>query len=519
MVERGEKITMNSTQSTKWKKSAPRVFVAALALGVGTVSFTGLRGNAIPQNTPPPVQPSAQVLSIQTAFEQVADKLRPSVVYIRSRQLVNNASIQEQDDNGFPFNFPQPPQNPGRPFQMPQRPSTPRRAEASGSGVIVSEDGYVMTNDHVVAGSDRVTVRLQDGREFVGKVYRDQRSDLALVKINADHLPAAEFADSENVKIGQWAIAFGSPFGLSDTMTVGVVSSTKRHETIGSGNDGRLYPSLIQTDASINPGNSGGPLVDVYGRIMGINVAIESPSGGNVGIGFAIPANQARYIMDQLRSKGVVTRGYLGFVPKSLDYDVAQRYGVKEGALVTEIVAGKPADKAGLQVEDVITRYDNKPIADEATLRELVSRTTPGSTVQLIVHRDGADKTLSATVGAQPADKVEVAPNPVHEHAKGKLGISPGNISDPQTRQEVNIPETIKTGVVIKEVIPGSPAQEARLFKGDILLRLNGKAVTTAEQVSEIAIGLVAGARVPVVVKRMYEDGNVHTILTTINLE
>lgn len=504
-------------QSTKWKKRAPSAFVAAMALGVGTVAFTGLRGTAFSQNTPPPVQPSSQVLSIQSAFEQVAEKLRPSVVYIQSRQTAANSNMMAQEDNPFGFNIP--PQNPGRPFRNPQAPSSPRRAVASGSGVIVSSDGYVLTNDHVVAGADRVTVRLQDGREFVGKVYRDQRSDLALVKISAENLAAAEFADSENVKIGQWAIAFGSPFGLSDTMTVGVVSSTKRHERIGSGNDGRLYPSLLQTDASINPGNSGGPLVDVYGRVMGINVAIESPSGGNVGIGFAIPSNQARYIMDQLRSKGTVTRGYLGFVPKSLDYDEAKRYGVKEGALIEAVVAGKPADKAGLQVEDVVTRYDNKPIADEAALRELVSRTTPGATVQLVVWREGAAKTLTATVGAQQPDKVDTAPVPVHEHAKGKLGISPGNISDPQTRQEVNVPETVTSGVVIKEVLPGGPAAEAKLYKGDILLRLNGKAVTSAEQVSEIASGLASGSRVPVVVKRYIEDGSVQTVLTTISLE
>ena len=494
--------------------------VVAAALGVGTVAFTTVRGvNAGAQNTTPPVQPSPQVLSIQSAFETVADKLRPSVVYIKSRQSLASTAAQG-DDNPFGFPLPQVPGNRQFRFGSPNTPQ--RRAEASGSGVIVSSDGYVMTNDHVVAGSDRVTVRLQDGREFVGRVYRDQRSDLALIKIDATGLPAAEFADSDNVKIGQWAIAFGSPFGLSDTMTVGVVSSTKRSERIGSFADLRLYPSLIQTDASINPGNSGGPLVDIYGRIMGINVAIESPSGGNVGIGFAIPANQAHYIMDQLRSKGSVTRGYLGFIPQTLDYDTQQRYGVKQGALVTTIVSGKPADKAGLEVEDVILRYNNKPVTDEPSLRDLVARTAPGTTVQIVVKRGDAEKTLTATIGEQPADPVAKATSPTpREHAKGKLGLGVGSASDTQVRQDAHLKDTIKEGVVITEVVPGGPAAEANpaIGPGDIIMRLNGKAITSIDQVSEIAANLKSGARIPIIVRRYSEDDSYQTILTTINLD
>lgn len=503
--------------STRWQKRIPSALLAGTIMGTGALALTGLRGNAGPQNTSPPVQPSAQVLNIQDAFEKVADKLRPSVVYIRSRQMVSTTALRGDEENPFGFAFPQGPG--GRQFRVPQGPSM-RRAEASGSGVIVSSDGYIITNDHVVADSDRVTVRLQDGREFVGKVLRDQRSDLALIKVEASNLPAAEFANSDGVKVGQWAIAFGSPFGLSDTMTVGVVSSTKRREDIGRGPDQRLYPSLIQTDASINPGNSGGPLVDVYGRIMGINVAIESPSGGNVGIGFAIPANQARYIMEQLRSKGTVTRGYLGFIPQSLTYDMQQRYGVKEGALITLVQSGKPAAQAGLQVEDVVVRYDGQPVTDEAALREMVSRTAPGKQVALVVKRDGAEKTLTAMVGASPADKAAAAaPAPAREHAKGKLGVSLGNATDPQTREAAHLSNAIKDGVVIVEVLPGSPASEAGLMPGDVLVRLNGKTITSEAQVSDIAGKLNGGAAVPVVVRRAAQDGTIQTILATVTIE
>ncbi len=504
-------------QSTKWQNKAPRALVAGLALGVSTVAFTGMRGHAAPQNSAPPVQPSAQVLSIQTAFEQVAEKLRPSVVYIKSRQSATNAAFQGGQDGDNPFGFALPQGPGGRPRFM--NPQSRRSVEASGSGVIVSNDGYILTNDHVVAGADRVTVTLQDGREMVGKVFRDQRSDLALIKINASGLPAAEFADSDSVKIGQWAIAFGSPFGLTDTMTVGVVSSTKRKETIGGGAELRNYPSLIQTDASINPGNSGGPLVDIYGRVVGINVAIESPSGGNVGIGFTIPANQARYIMEQLRSKGTVTRGYLGFIPQSLDYEAQKRYGVKEGALVTLVQSGQPADRAGLLVEDVIVKYNNKTVEDEATLRDMVSRTAPNTTVPVVVLRDGEPKTLMVTVGVQQiAEKAAAAPAPAREHTRGKLGMSLGEANDAKVRQELSLKDTVKDGIVVVEALQGGPAFEAGIRAGDVLVRINGKRITSVDQVSQMAVGMASGDSVSVVVRRADETGSTN-ILATLKLD
>jgi len=497
-------------------------------LGLSTLAFVGLRGNAGQQSTTPPITPTAQVLDMQNAFEQVAQKLRPSVVYIRSRQTVSSmrgmggiGGLGQDQQDASPFDFPGVPQGGnGRQFRMmpPQQPQA-RRAEASGSGVIVRGDGYILTNDHVVKGADKVTVTLQDGRQFVGKVKEDDKSDLALIKIDAENLPAAEFVpDSDNVKIGQWAIAFGSPFGLSDTMTVGIVSSVKRREEIG-GLTGRLYPSLIQTDASINPGNSGGPLVDVYGRIVGINVAIESRTGSNAGIGFAIPGNQVRYVMDQLISKGIVTRGYLGFVPTTLDYDAQQRYGVKQGALVQLVQEGKPAAQAGLQVEDVIVRYNDKPVADEASLREMVARTAPGAKATMVVRRDGAEQTLTATIGSAPVPKTADAPveAPARTKTTGKLGVSIVDAGDAQVRAKYKLPETIRGGAVIDQIAPGSPAFEAGLQPGDVIVRLGGKTVGNATQLSDIAGGLKAG-NTAAVIRRGGPDG-VQTVLVQIVLE
>jgi serine protease Do len=497
-----------------------RLLRAAIIPGVfalGAVTAVGLRGNA--GQPAPPVQPPAQALDIQSAFEQVADKLRPSVVFIKSRQAVSTGAQfrrnqfpgdDSRDESPFQL-FPNTPG--GRQFRM-MPPTLPRRATASGSGVIVRSDGYILTNDHVVEGADKVTVQLQDGREFQGEVRRDFRSDLALIKINATGLPAAELADSDKSKVGQWAIAFGSPFGLSDTMTVGIVSSLNRDQSIGSGSDGRRYTHLIQTDASINPGNSGGPLIDIYGRVIGINVAIESPSGGNVGIGFAIPANTAKFVMDQLITKGSVTRGYLGIGPKTLDYDEKKQYGVEQGALVASVQDGTPAAKAGIQVGDVVVRYNGQGVKDEGSLRDLIARTKPNQSVNVTVHRDGADRNFTVTLGTAPDEPVADREGPAKTNGGRKLGISVAPANNAEARKQFNLKGDSTQGVIVGEVVPGSPAAEAGFAPGDVLLRLNGKAINSPEQLTEIVRGIRDGSNVSAVVRR-----GTQTILINISME
>ncbi len=501
-------------ETMSWKQKTPLLVAVPVVFGLGAITAMGLRGNAGAQNNKPPVQPGTQVVEMQNAFEQVAETLRPSIVFIRAKQ----AAPAQGEGGDNPFHFPGVPEGDGqdnpfgripRNFQMPRQ-----RATASGSGVIVRSDGYILTNDHVVQGADKVVVRLQDGREFTGQVKRDFRSDLALIKVEATGLPAAQLADSDKVKIGQWAVAFGSPFGLSDTMTLGIISSLHRNQQIGFGTNGRYYPSLIQTDASINPGNSGGPLVDMYGRVVGINVAIESPTGGSVGIGFAIPTNTAKFVMEQLIAKGAVTRGYLGLAPKALTFEDQKRYNLTKGVLVTQVQEGTPAAKAGFQVEDVIVRFNNKPIESEIDFRDVVARTSPGTSVPVTVKRGGEEKSLSVTLGTMD-DKKTAQANPTQKaETKGKLGLMVGDTTDPEVREKLKLDASAKPAAVIMEVVDGSPASEAGLLKGDIIEKIDGKNTANAEAVTSMVKALPAGKSVNMVIRR----GDQH-LLVNIDLE
>lgn len=376
----------------------------------------------------------------------------------------------------------------------------PRQEEATGSGVIVRADGYVLTNDHVVAGSQYATVTLSDGREFRGRVVEDFRSDLALVKIDPGTatLPVAHFADSDTVTSGQWAIAIGSPFDLQNTMTVGVISATHRHQTIGEdASSQRYYPDLIQTDAAINPGNSGGPLLDIDGQVCGINVAIESPVEGSAGVGFAIPAKTAQYVLGQLIDNGKVVRGYLGLAPQDLTPARSEEYGVPSGAWVVQVDHDSPAGKAGIHATDVITRFDGHAVDGELALRTAIETTTPGKTVSLSLVRNGMPMTVSVTVAAPPPSETD---STTSAPSMPKVGVSFKTLTS-SDRQQLGLTPDI-TGVLVTSVAQNSPADLAGLDQGDVIERVGRKPVETAADAGTVLDTLKDGDQTTLVVIR-----------------
>lgn len=416
--------------------------------------------------------------SIQGAFMKVADNISPATVYITVKMDASSAAISPfgGEGNSSPF---------GElfgPDGLQNRSPRGRTVTSSGSGIIVRQDGYILTNDHVVAGAKNgmVLVQLSDGSEYTGKVFRDQRSDLAVVKITAPKpLPYVSFADSSKLRVGQWAIAIGSPFGEQNTMTAGIVSALNRKSAIGSGEEARYYPELIQTDASINPGNSGGPLLDIDGQLIGINVAIESPSGTNAGIGFAIPANTAQYIMMQLITNGKVTRASLGLVPQDIAPKLRAKLGTDKGAYVSQVQGDSAADKADIRAGDVVTKFNDKEITGEVSLRNAISSSAPGSTATITVLReDGKTAILTATLTSSEA-KAPVVPPPAlpRRPANNALGFE----SRPLTAEILSTlglkPAT--KGVVVYSVLPGSAASEAGLASRMVITRVNGTPVST----------------------------------------
>jgi serine protease Do len=448
---------------------------AALSLGTGLALSTASNGNET-QNAPLHVQvdngPLARDVKEGSSFAPIVKKVAPSVVKVFVTMKASENPMANSDMDFFRRFFGGEGLNQFNPGQ-PHSPSE----HGLGSGVIVSPDGYILTNNHVVNNASEIQVALNDGRQFAAKVIgTDPQTDVALIKINADNLPALTLADSDKVEIGDVVLAIGNPFGIGQTVTKGIVSAKDR-TTSGDGDE-----DFIQTDAAINPGNSGGALVDTEGRLVGINSAILTHSGGNQGIGFAVPSNLCRWVMDSLVKNGRVERGLLGVMIQNLTPDLAKAFKLDRttGALVGDVSPGGPADKAGLKSGDVITQFNGQPIQDASQLKLRVAESAPGSTAQVSVSRNGESKTFDVTLSSTPDNKVAKADgNRGTAPREALAGVGVADL-DQSTRAELNIPQNVQ-GAVITEVAPDSAAYESGLRTGDVITELNRQPVKNAQ--------------------------------------
>jgi serine protease Do len=419
------------------------------------------------ETTPPPVAGATP-----PNFVPVVKAVMPAVVNISTTRLVKQGGGPAQsplmDDPFFRQFF-------GdeffRRFQMPRE----RRENSLGSGVIVDSSGYIVTNNHVVAKADEIKVLLNDKREFTGKVVgTDPKSDLAVIKINAKDLPTVPWGDSDKLEVGEYVLAIGNPFGLNQTVTQGIVSA------VGRANVGIAdYEDFIQTDAAINPGNSGGALVNARGHLVGINTAIFSRSGGYMGIGFAVPSNMTRTVMDSLIKGGKVVRGWLGVSIQDVTADLAKQFGLKEsrGALVGEVIADSPAAAAGIQSGDIITAFNGKVVENTSILRNTVAQTLVGKTVKVDLLRNKKTMTLDVKITEQPKEVAQADGETVQGDNKNTAlaGVEVRNLTSEIARQLGLPPGT--SGAVIAGVEPGSAAEEAGLQEGDVIMEINRQPV------------------------------------------
>ncbi len=417
------------------------------------------------------------------SFADLAEEQANAVVNISS-------TIHAKQHKGLPPGYGFPKNSPFNDFFedfMRNMPQQRREQHALGTGFIISADGYVVTNNHVVAGADKVMVKMRDGTEREAKVIgSDSKLDVALLRVKAKGLKTVRLGDSEKLRVGDWVVAIGNPFGLEQTVTAGIVSAKGR--VIGSG----PYDDFIQTDAAINPGNSGGPLFNLKGEVVGINTAIYSQSGGSNGIGFAIPINLAKSVLDDLREYGHVSRARLGVHITDVDQATMEALGLdsREGALVPQVESGSAADKAGIRAGDVIISIDGTPVRKAHDLPIRVARHAPGDKVKIGIVRDGKKKIITVKVDAMPEDETAQNGDPQGEKGKLRLGI----VGEDLTRKLANqLQARVKYGVVIQQVQPGSPALRAGIKRGDVIFRINGKNIKNMRSFSKLAKGFKHG--------------------------
>ena len=457
---------ISSSMTTQPRKVRSRVLLGsalAVVLGGGIVA-----GTILPSQTPAFAE-AVQVEGVQPiSFADVVEKVRPAVVSVRVKTAAREAVSAEDGDSPF---FDMPEGSPMEKFfeQFRKGPRSerrgPRRGSSVGSGFFISDDGYVVTNNHVVSDGDTVTVVLDDGTEYPATVIgTDDKTDLALLKVEGDEkFTYVKFAE-EDVRVGDWVVAVGNPFGLGGTVTAGIISANGRQ--IGAG----PYDDFIQIDAAVNRGNSGGPAFNFKGEVVGVNTAIFSPSGGNVGIAFAIPADMASRIVDDLKDDGSVVRGWLGVQIQPVTMDIADslRLDDEAGALVAEAQSGSPAEKAGVTSGDTILAVNGETVAGPRELALMIAEMAPGATVKVTLWRDGAKKDVDITLGTLPATQKQASleqPAPVEPAALEEFGMEIA-------------PDEAGTGVVITEVDPNGQAAERGLQAGDVILEVGNSAVT-----------------------------------------
>jgi len=403
------------------------------------------------------------------AFSSVVKKAGPAVVHVGVEKSVTGKNLGQ-----FPsdlFNDPFFERFFGPEFRHPRtNPRQDKRSfkqQAAGSGFIISSDGFILTNNHVVGEADKITVRLADKREFPAKIVgTDPQSDVAIIKIEGKDLPTLPLGNSDTLEVGEWVIAIGSPFELNQTVTVGIVSAKGRNR-MGITD----YENFIQTDAAINPGNSGGPLLNIHGEAVGMNTAIFSRSGGYMGIGFAIPINMAKSIEQQLRNTGKVTRGWLGILIQDVNEDLAKSFGLKEsgGALISEVTEGSPAQKSGLLQGDIIVSINETPITDVADLRNRIAMFAPNTELNLRILRDGREKELVVRVGEQPADMASIGKK-MSATTLSEMGLTLQDLTDEVAKQ---FGYSKDQGVLIADVDPNSPAALVGLQAGQLVEEIN----------------------------------------------
>jgi len=460
----------------------------AAALVVSSRAFDWpLGGPKVGRTTVPIVvneAPLARETRMTTSFAPVVKRVAPSVVNVFTTKTVRNQSPEMMpffDDPFFRRFF-------GEPFggEQPRRQPRKFKERSLGSGVVVSKDGYILTNNHVVDGADEVKVSLaKDKKEYTAKIAgRDPKTDIAVLKIDARDLPFVTFADSDKIEVGDVVLALGNPFGIGQTVTMGIVSAVGR-----GGMHIEDYEDFIQTDAAINPGNSGGPLVDAEGRLIGINTAILSRSGGNQGVGFAVPVNLARNVMEQIIDKGKVVRGFLGVLLQDLDPALAKQFNVPDnanGALVVEVTEKSAAADAGLKSGDVIVELNGTPVKDSRNLKLMVGRLAPGDKATVKTLRDGKEKIFTLTLKEMPEQKLASDNSRSEEGDSDALnGVAVGDI-DAAARSQFNLAENVK-GAVITDVDPNSASYEAGLRPGDVIQEIDHKRVTNAEEAVSVS--------------------------------